>query len=380
MNTKLKSIIFPITIFLLSILITTILILSKEDTKKEITEKPAISIEAIKIKEQEYRIYIESESEINPKSELNITSAVPGEIIYISDFLDNGLVFQKGELLIQIDSLDYSIARINAKAALDAAYLDFKLKEADSKRSIEELNAFSSRNPTELAKKIPQLKSSQSLLNAAKANYDKTVSDLSKTSIYAPFDGRVDLNSTTMGMKVSRYDKLARIYSIDSFKIDFPISISDLEYLDIYKNNFGFMNSPKLKIDVIFENKNKIYKYNGQYLGISGSVDKLTQTVNLKVLLDGKTLNLPIDKGIFVQSKIYGKKYEKVFLIPNKSINDENEVYVVVEDILLKKKVEIIKRYKDSTVVKSGLTNNDLVNITPISIYVDSMKVHLLNK
>ena len=53
---------------------------------------------------------------------------------------------------------------------------------------------------------------------------------------------------------------------------------------------------------------------------------------------------------------------------------------MVTDNILIKQKVEIIKRYKDSTVVKSGIKNGDIINMTPISVYVDSMKVNVLEK
>ena len=380
MNTKLKSAIFPISFFSLSIIITLILILIKEDTQKEITVKPSLSIEVFKAKEQNHRVYIESESEIKPGTELVITPSVYGEILYVSDFLDNGLIFKKGDLLIQIDSSDYSVARINAKSLLDAAEVDFKIKEADAKQSNEELEAYGAKNVTDLAKKLPQLKSSKSRLDAAKANYNKALSDLKKTSIYAPFDGRVKSNYIVEGVKVSNIDRLAKIYSVESFKIDFPVSISDLEYLDISKNDLQIMNNSNIYTDIATSIGGKTYYQKGEYSGISGNIDKLTQTVNLKVRFDGDDLMLPVDNGVFTKAKIYGKTYKKVFVLPNKSINEKNEIYIARKNILLNKKVEIIKRYKDSTVVRSGITNGDLINITPISIYVDSMKVKLLDK
>ena len=223
-------------------------------------------------------------------------------------------------------------------------------------------------------------KSSKSLLEAAKANYEKTILDLERTSIIAPFNGRVESNFSTKGMKVSPIDRLAIIYSADSFKIELPISISDIQHLGISKDASGFIQGADLKIDITSEIGNDIYKYSGEYSGISGSVDKLTQTVKMEVLLDNNDLTLPVDKGIFAESKIYGKTYDKVFVLPNQSINDDNEVYVVTDDILIKQKVEIIKRYKDSTVVKYGIKNGDIINMTPISVYVDSMKVNVLEK
>ena len=113
------------------------MIFTKEDAKKETSVKPILTIEVLEAKAQNHRVYIESESEIMPKLELVITPSVFGEIVYVSDFLNNGLIFKKGDLLIQIDSLDYSVARINAKSVLDAAELDFKLNEADAKQANE---------------------------------------------------------------------------------------------------------------------------------------------------------------------------------------------------------------------------------------------------
>ena len=103
------------------------------------------------------------------------------------------------------------------------------------------------------------------------------------------------------------------------------------------------VHKPKadLKIDIKSKIGDSVYVYDGQFAGISGSVDKLTQTVKLNVILNNNKLSIPIDKGLFVESKIFGKTYEEVFVIPNQAINHKKEVYVVKGDVLLKKEVEI---------------------------------------
>ena len=380
MNIKIKSIFLPALIITISIASTFIMVASKEDAKKVVTEKPYLAIEGLKLKSRDYRIYINSESEIEPRTEYTITPYVAGEIIYASDFLDNNLVFSKGTLLIQIDSSDYSIARVNAKARLDAATLDYKLIQAKSDISQAELTANNYDNATDLAKKIPQLKSSKSLMDAAKANHAKTLLDLKRTSIVAPFNGRVDANFSQKGMRVSGLDRLARIYSTDVFKVEFPISISDIQYLGIVKDSLGFIDKADLKINMKSKIGDSIYAYNAEFTGISGSVDKLTQTVKLNAILNNDQLSITIDKGVFVESEIFGKTYKDVFIIPNQAINHRQEVYIVKDGFLLKKEVQIIKKYKDSTIVKNGLDNGDMISLTPISIYVDSMKVNVLDK
>ena len=93
-----------------------------------------------------------------------------------------------------------------------------------------------------------------------------------------------------------------------------------------------------------------------------------------------RSTNLPIDKGIFAESEIYGKTYNNVYVIPNQAINDKEEVYIVKENALHRQIVEIVKQYKDSTIVSLGLNQGDVINITPIPVYVDSMRVNILER
>ena len=93
-----------------------------------------------------------------------------------------------------------------------------------------------------------------------------------------------------------------------------------------------------MKLKNIIKNWRKNILPKWKYSGISGNIDKLTQTVNLKVSIDGDSFVLPVDIGVS-KAKIYGKTYEDVFVIPNKSINEKNEIYVVDENTLLKKKL-----------------------------------------
>ena len=77
-------------------------------------------------------------------------------------------------------------------------------------------------NANELAKKIPQLESSQSSFDAAKANYEKREEDLKKTIILAPFKGWVQNNDSSKGMYASAGMHLATIYSVDDMFVKLP--------------------------------------------------------------------------------------------------------------------------------------------------------------
>ena len=64
--------------------------------------------------------------------------------------------------------------------------------------------------------------------------------------------------------------------------------------------------------------------------------------------------NYFVDKDIRVDIEKLRNAYEKIF----------------------KRKVEILKAYRDSTLVKSGLSDGEKVNLTRLEYYIDGMEVN----
>ena len=82
------------------------------------------------------------------------------------------------------------------------------------------------------------------------------------------------------------------------------------------------------------------------------------------------------DDNLFVNAKVYGKIYQDIFLIPNVAINDRGYVYIIKDKKIFKRKVEILKAYTDSTLVKSGLSDGERINLTRLEYYIDGMEVN----
>ena len=103
----------PLVIILSSFLIALILTWSKEDESKVNFEKLVPKIKTLLVKPQEFTFYINSEGHIKSKTEFQLLSEVSGEILFLSNYFDNNLIFNKGDTLIKVDSSNYSIARRN---------------------------------------------------------------------------------------------------------------------------------------------------------------------------------------------------------------------------------------------------------------------------
>ena len=380
MNTKnnIKKII-PIAIIGLSIAITFILAILRTDEEKKEISKYVPNVKSFFLESKEFRLYAESEGHIKPKTIYPLTLDSPGEIVFLSSYFNNNLIFNKGDTLLRIDSTDYAILRVNAKFKLDEAKLEFLRQEAISSRSANELDQYSSGvNTNELARNKPQLEKARSLFNAAEANYRKAELDLNETILLAPFNGRIIESKANLGQNINLNMNLGIIYSIDEMIIKLALPIDDMILLGLEKGSSATEN---ILIELYSEIGNLDYRINATYLGSSGSIDKLSQKINITALVDDfLKLDIPVDNNVFFNAKIYGPSYNSVFSIPNIAIHNNSYVHIIKDNKIFKRDIEILKKYDDISIIRSGLVNGEVINLTSLPYYVEGMKVNVVTK
>ena len=329
---NIRNKIIPLLIILVSIIITVILAISQSDEKKNQIELYMPNIQSFLAKSEKLRLYVNSEGHITPKTIYPLTSELYRKVVFLSDYLDNNLVFEKGDTLLRIDSTDYSIARINAKFKLDEAELELLKQEAISERSKGELNNYKANlNVNDLAKNKPQLELAKSLLEAAQANYQNSESDLSKAVVLAPFNGRLIDRKVNIGQYIAPNVGLATIYAVAEMMIKLPLSINDLDLLGLNNlQNKDDLKSDKILIELSTNIGDIEYTVNADYIGASASIDSFSLKIYFYGIIDNfLDLNLPVDNNIFFNAKIYGPSYGGVFSVPNIAIHDNSYVYIV---------------------------------------------------
>ncbi len=367
----------PLFIIILSVLATFILALSRTDEKKVDKVEYIPNIKSYLVESSDFRIYVESSGHISPKTMYPLNLGIYGEILFLSPFFTNESIFNKGDTLLKIDSTDYSIARINAKFKLNEADLELSRQEAIALRSESEINGFTrSGNVNDLARNKPQLEKARSLAMAAKANYEKTESDLNETVFVAPFKGRIINSKASLGQNVMIGMNLGTIYSVDEMIIRLPLSIDDLNIL-------GLKDQNKLKNDISIQLSTKIGDSSkiieAEYLGFSGNIDKFSQKINVTGLIENYSdLDIHVDNNVFFNAKIYGDIYKDIFLIPNIAIHNDSYVYVINDGKIYKREIQLLKKYDSISIVKSGLYDGEIINMTRMDYYLDGMKVNLL--
>ena len=75
---------------------------------------------------------------------------------------------------------------------------------------------------------------------------------------------------------------LATIYSVDDMFVKLPLSIEDISFLGLEKNaEEGIISSEDILIDLRASIGEDEYLMKGEYMGISGYIDNLTQKIYL---------------------------------------------------------------------------------------------------
>jgi multidrug efflux pump subunit AcrA (membrane-fusion protein) len=85
--------------------------------------------------------------------------------------------------------------------------------------------------------------------------------------------------------------------------------------------------------------------------------------------------------GLFVQAEIRGRKVDDVIRLPRSAIRDNNQVLVVDDDNRLRfRNVVILRLEHEDVLISGGLTDGEMVSISPLQTVVDGMLVRPVTK
>ena len=123
---------YPILLIITGIMIFFILIISKpKPTPKPIQiVKPMVEVKEIYLGDM--TVTVKSQGFISPKTESQIYPEISGKIVKIFESFEDGSSFKKGDILLQIDPIDYELALKSAESNLAQARLQLSVERAES--------------------------------------------------------------------------------------------------------------------------------------------------------------------------------------------------------------------------------------------------------
>lgn len=312
----------------------------------------AINVSVVEPVTTAYEPFVILNGVVEARTVTDVTPQVGGRVTEVSPNFRSGAAFAKGDILFRIEPADYRLAVERTLAEIEAARSELALLEAQAaaEKRVWDLQ-FDDRQIPDLVAKVPQIAAAKARIHSGEAARDAAQLSLSRTTVRAPFDGRVLDTRLDVGQIVNAGQAVGEIFSADSREISVPVSGEELALLG----------------DAVGR---------GAEVTREGSADLIAASVVRQAAqLDERTrlgtLFLSIDQdenlivGEFVGVKIRGETARNVFRVPAASMTSRDQLWVVEDGAIREREVDVVGSDGDFTVVRNFDTAEGVVTIPP---------------
>ena len=328
-------------------------------------------------------LIVHAEGTVAPHTESQLVPEISGRVTKVSPSLAAGGFFDEGDILLEIDSRDYKLAIVRARAAIDQAKLRLLTEQQQSDIARKEWEALGEGEPSPLLFREPQISEVRSSLAAAEATLEQAEYDLERTVLRAPFAGRVRSKQVDVGQFVQRGLALATLYAVDVAEVRLPIPNSELEYCRLplaYRDGGSSENGPAVKLTARFAGRD--YSWQGRIVRTEAEIDPRTRMVmaiarvNDPYARTGDSGRPPLAVGMFVKAEIQGIRVRDVIRAPRSALRSDDTVFVVDSGGRLQfRTVDILRREREAVLIRKGLQEGEQICVSPLEAAVEGMAV-----
>ncbi len=379
---KITKIIIPVTIFGVLLTLAILIRANPPESSRRFTPPPqAMVVDAAQVHLQDYRILLESYGSVQPRTKTTLTAQVSGQVVYVNLNIRDGGFFNKGDVLVSIDPRDYEANVRIAQAGLMDARQTLADASARSELAREDWSSLGNEGePPELVLRLPQLEAARAGVISAEATLQKAELELERTRIIAPFAGRVLQQGADIGQVVSPNSEIATIYATDYVEVRLPIRNRDLKYVSL-PERYRDVKSADFKVDAqIISDLVGRTVWDARLVRTEGAIDQSARQLHVIAQISD-----PFSKGVdgrpqlkigqYVTAMMAGHVLEDVVVIPNSAIYQGSYVYVVENDVLQRRNVEITWQNDHHAIIETGLGEGDILVTTPLGQVTSGVRV-----
>ena len=319
----------------------------------------AMAVKAMKVLEQDTPLSSEYAGQVRGRDEVKVQPRVSGTIM--EKYVTGGQFVTAGQPLYKIDSRQYESAVLSQQATLAQSQATLSNDMIDLQRDQELLasDAISEQTVTTQQSKVNQ---DQASVAANAALLKKSQENLDDTVVYAPMDGRVDVNDVAVGTYASAgQTTLVTIGSVDPVFVQFSISeMQYLKFMNLHDLNSGNMSNATVTITLT---NGKEYPLVGKLVQADRALSENTGTLTVKAQFPNPNgMLLP---GMFARVRLGGEVVPNALLVPQRAIQqllDKTFVIVVGADGKSESKVVTLgDKVGSYYIVTSGISADDTV-------------------
>lgn len=395
----------------------------RPQTRDVVPSAPLVRVAIVE--PEDLRLSVTARGTVLPRTESDLVAEVRGRVVWVSPKLVVGGLFVEGDELLRLDDREYRIARDRARATVQLRESEARLATADAARRRQ-----LSRRGAASAADLEQFESREFVAKAAlaeaRASLEQAELDYERTSVLAPFDGRVRERNVDVGRFVSPGTKLGRVFAVDYAEVRLPIQTDDLAFLNIDLSGPGSGAVEGARVALSGRLGGREFMWPARLDRAEAAIDERTRMLFVVARVDdpyalaieeageatvpsaeepsGTQMSprVPLPSGLFVTAEIEGRSVSDVFVLPMMALRDGNRVFVAesletpesdagspVADAekgpsrgrqgrLRIRDVSVLRRDREQVMIDGGLEAGEHVVISPLRIYSEGMLLRLI--
>ena len=338
-------------------------------------------------------------------SVVELRPLVEGRIVELGENFVEGAAVRRGETLAVIDPVDYEIGVADRKAAvaeaearlgetrselrtqgqvLEIARAQVKLRKTDlerkrglaaqevlSKKALDDariayndarqLAETHQQTRDRLAARIEQLKAS---LLRTRAALEQAEHSLGQTRLMAPEDGFLADTSAAVGQHVGNRDRLARLLVIDRLEVLFRLTLRDFGRLSESIEAGAARPLVGRPVTVNWRAGPQDFAYEAVIDRLGPEIDPASGGVGVYARILQTRLEHPLRPGAFVEISMPDNVYADVLRLPQDALHDGDIVYVIEEDRLVPRSVQLLRTLDEDVLVRTDILPGTQIVVT----------------
>ncbi|MEM9025730.1 MAG: efflux RND transporter periplasmic adaptor subunit [Verrucomicrobiota bacterium] len=347
------------------------------------TRRSAALVEVVELKRGNFRPTITALGTVEASQRIELRPQVGGEITGFSQEFIPGGFLQEGDLIAEIDPIDYEnqLAMresdlLQAKAALELE----KGQQIAAKKEFELLGEEIDASNQSLILREPQIRTAEAQVSAAQAMRDTAQLDLTRTQIKAPFHAQIIERFINLGSQVSSGTVLATLVGIEEYWVIASVPQGDLQWIDLPKGKVPgasvHVMKPAVWGDTTFRE--------GEVLRLIGTLDERTRLARILIGVNDplarNTDAPPLLLGTIVENRIRGKELSNVFRIKREYLRGDDQVWIKKDGKLDIRTVRVAYLDEKYAYLEDGLQDGESLVMTNLATISEGINLRLINE
>ena len=379
MNKKKTFIISGLILLAAAVLVVVVFLTEPTAQRESATRETAMLVDVIPVERGSYRPVIRTTGTVEPVREIILSPRVSGEIVLRADVFNPGRSVNEGSFLLKIDDADYQNTFSLRKSDLEEARANLALEQGRqdvARRDFEQSEVTLSEERKALVLREPQLKTAEAAVMAAESALDQASLDLQRTSVIAPFDALILQRNVDVGSLVSPGQVMGRLVGTENYWVVAAVPQSRLRWL-AFSEEDGLASGAEVKIFNRSAWGTDVFRI-GTLEKMVGELEESTRLVKVMIsvpdplgIKESQEYLPELLLGSFVEIEIEGREIDDVVRLSRDYLRNQNTVWVMEDEKLKIRKVDVELTDAVNAYIKSGLEDGDRVVTTNLATVVE---------